>query len=1063
LRRSTILASPAARSVSMQVFPQALSSTDQPTTCTILAHLAAEPGDQPAYQPGDLVDIPEALAHALRSDKVTLLTDRAQFADLPGLGATAHSLVAVPLNVGGLWIGQVLAAYRQAVELTPKETRPLMALASQAAIAVQNLRLLDETRRRASQLETAAEIARDTSGTLALDVLLSRAVNLIRDRYGYYHASIFLVDEANQYAAVREATGLAGEEMKRRGHRLAIGSRSIIGQVTATGQQLVINDVTQDETHRPNPLLPDTRAELAIPFKVGTRIIGALDVQSVKVGAFTPDDVNVLSVLADQLAVAVDNARSYELAQQAISETAQRVEELSTVYDVSQSIASASMQTQEIAQIICSRFIRLLPIDLARVYLIEVPELEEERRVRPANAPRLELPPQPEFLRMLAAQSPRGPLSLPDEGILLEEYPFMNIILQAGGSARPLILQAHQPSEDVRTFTTLLHGKKVDAQTYLDSLGLRSLLLVPLAIKGQVIGLVELRAAAFVVDPDPAQLNLLMAIANSAAVALENARLYEEQIATAEKMRELDQLKSAFLANMSHELRTPLNSIIGFSRVILKGIDGPISELQQQDLTAIHNAGTHLLNLINDVLDISKIEAGKMELAFDDGINISDLVNSAMSTAIGLTKDKPIRLERHIATDLPLVRADPTRIRQVLINFLSNAAKFTDEGVITVRAFNATSPDGIAEVMVSVTDSGPGISLENQAKLFQAFSQVDNSLTRKVGGTGLGLSISRLLIDLHGGRIGVESQEGKGATFYFALPVHLAPPSPAPEASLSADQLPLPQPASFTPGIYAGAPTPAANPQPAQTVLIIDDDRQVVNLYERYLQEQGYKVQSLSDPSQALETARALKPDIITLDIMMPKKDGWQVLETLKSDPETRSIPVVICSIVAEAEKAFSLGAVDYLAKPVTEEDLVAALQRLRGNGPPISDVLVIDDDPSTLSLVHKALNTDEIHVRLAQGGQAGLDALQQDTPDAIVLDLFMPGIDGFSLLESIRANPATQAIPVLVFTAGDLTPEQAARVEDFSSQLIYKNAFEEKEFLQSIEALLRRYQAPPE
>jgi signal transduction histidine kinase/DNA-binding response OmpR family regulator len=761
----------------------------------------------------------------------------------------------------------------------------------------------------------------------------------------------------------------------------------------------------------------------------------------------------------------VDNARSYELAQQAISETAQRVEELSTVYDVSQSIASASMQTQEIAQIICARFIHLLPIDLAQVFLIEIPKLEEERRVRPANAPRIELPPQPELLRMLAAQTPRGQAPLPNELSLLTDYPFIDTILQAGGSARPLILQSTQPAGTARSIQATIQGKRVESHAYLQSLGLRSLLLVPLAIKGQVIGIVELRSAAYVVDPDAAQVNLLMAISNSAAVALENARLYEEQLATAEKMRELDQLKSAFLANMSHELRTPLNSIIGFSRVILKGIDGPISELQQQDLTAIHNAGAHLLSLINDVLDISKIEAGKMELAFDDNVNITDLVNSAMSTAIGLTKDKPIRLERQIATDLPTIHADPTRIRQVLINFLSNAAKFTEEGTILVRAVNSTGPDRRPEILISVTDSGPGISLENQALLFQAFSQVDNTLTRKVGGTGLGLSISRLLVDLHGGRIGVESEEGKGSTFYFALPVKWVPPTlPEPESTIGAKD-----PSSQ---LYVVTGPPSMQ-KPKKKVLIIDDDRQVLNLYERYLEEQGYEVHSLIDSSQALEKARAILPEVITLDINMPKKDGWQVLETLKSDPITHTIPVIICSIVAEAEKAFSLGAMDYLAKPITEDDLLSALSRLRGNGPPILDVLVIDDDPATLTLVEKALDQTmpvktgqeeggpRINVRTALGGLAGLDALQLDPPDAIVLDLFMPDLDGFSLLEIIRSKPEMQDIPVLIFTAGDLTAEQTARVDEFSSQLIHKSAFEEKAFLHSIEALLRRYHPP--
>jgi signal transduction histidine kinase len=379
------------------------------------------------------------------------------------------------------------------------------------------------------------------------------------ERFDYYHASIFLIDEAREYAYVRESTGKAGEALKAKGHKLAIGSKSIIGQATSTGRPVVLNDLTTltaKETHYPNPLLPHTRSELGIPLTVGNRVIGALNVQSEQTNAFSADDVAILQTLADQIAVAVDNAQAYELVQTAMEET-----------------------------------------------------------------------------------------------------------------------------------------------------------------------------------------------------------------------RQADRLKSQFLANMSHELRTPLNSIIGFSKVILKGIDGPINDLQQQDLTAIYNSGQHLLGLINDVLDLSKIEAGKMELVFEDGINLSEIVMGVMSTTVGLVKDKPIILNQSIDPDLPLLRIDPVKIRQVLLNLLANAAKFTESGSISLKVEVINNPSGHQEVKVSVTDTGVGIAEEDQSKLFQAFSQVDGSLTRKTGGSGLGLSICQHLIQMHQGRIGMTSEPGKGSTFYFLLPV----------------------------------------------------------------------------------------------------------------------------------------------------------------------------------------------------------------------------------------------------------------------------------------------------
>ena len=343
-----------------------------------------------------------------------------------------------------------------------------------------------------------------------------------------------------------------------------------------------------------------------------------------------------------------------------------------------------------------------------------------------------------------------------DESFMLVEYPSTAKVMQ---TMQPLIVQASDLQADAYE------------QAYMQEFGVKTLMVLPLGTKGEAFGVIELEVLDKEREFTQEQVTLAMTLANTAATAIENARLLEEQRRTAEQLREVDKLKSQFLANMSHELRTPLNSIIGFSRVILKGIDGPTTELQRQDLTAINNAGQHLLQLINDVLDISKIEAGKMDLSFDDRVNIGDLINSAMSTAIGLTKDKHIKLVRQIQPDLPFVRADPTRIRQVLINFLSNAAKFTDQGTITVKAVVETSPEGKPEIVVSVMDTGSGIAPHDQAKLFRPFTQADSSTTRRYGGTGLGLAITQRLVTLMGGSIRVESTPGVGSVFEVRLPL----------------------------------------------------------------------------------------------------------------------------------------------------------------------------------------------------------------------------------------------------------------------------------------------------
>jgi CheY-like chemotaxis protein len=495
-----------------------------------------------------------------------------------------------------------------------------------------------------------------------------------------------------------------------------------------------------------------------------------------------------------------------------------------------------------------------------------------------------------------------------------------------------------------------------------------------------------------------------------------------------EEMREVDRLKSQFLANMSHELRTPLNSIIGFARVILKGIDGPITELQQQDLTAIFNSGQHLLGLINDILDLSRIEAGKMELTFDQ-VNMAELITSVMSTAVGLIKDKPIELKREIAGNLPTVRADAMRVRQVLINFLSNAAKFTDEGEVIVKAYVEESTKGQPMVMISVTDTGPGISQEDQTKLFQPFSQVDASLTRKVGGSGLGLSICQHLIQMHGGQIGVHSSVGKGSTFYFSVPVFQSKPAPE--------------------GISNN-----------RVILAIDDDPQIINLYERYLQPKGFQVIGLNDPSKAKERVKQLQPFAITLDIMMPGYDGWQVLTDLKSSAETRDVPVIVCSIVEEEEKGFSLGAADYLIKPILEDDLLNALDRLNGDGS-IREVLVIDDDPNDLRLLGKMISEQgKYKAILAEGGPTGWSTISSKIPHAIVLDLFMPEMDGFTILEQMRQDKKLRDVPVIVITGADLTSEQQKQLDSLGKRLLQKSSLKERELIATIENALQRVKA---
>ncbi|MBI3812670.1 MAG: response regulator [Nitrospirae bacterium] len=521
----------------------------------------------------------------------------------------------------------------------------------------------------------------------------------------------------------------------------------------------------------------------------------------------------------------------------------------------------------------------------------------------------------------------------------------------------------------------------------------------------------------------------------------ESERKNVELQATMEKAQESDRLKTQFLANMSHELRTPLNAIIGFAQVMLEGIDGEITEVQRKDLTAIYQSGAHLLEMINDVLDVAKIEAGQMTLNLEQ-IRLEEVIQNMVSSAKGLVQGKEIEWRIEVEADLPAVQADRTRLRQVLLNLVSNAAKFTTKGLIRVKAVQESST-----VRVSVSDTGMGIRQEDLSKLFKEFRQLDASTTRNRGGTGLGLVIAKRFVELHGGRIWVESQFGVGSTFSFTLPLVERPV----KTTSPSDR-------------YPAVESPAREPfhehfdgkleRPEGPVLaVVDDDPLVVSLFQRYLESQPYRVVGVDPRDPVVEKIRDLKPQAIVLDILMAPQNGWNLLQELKQDQQTRHIPVVICSILPESGKGYALGAVDYLVKPVRKESLLEALRRLGA----IRNVAVIDDDPKSVQLMQKILGQERYQVYTAMDGPSGLALIKEKMPDMVLLDLMMPGMDGFDVLDALQADPATRAIPIIIVTAKDLTLEDRDRLNGKVVTSIGKTALAEADFMKGVIGVLKR------
>jgi signal transduction histidine kinase/CheY-like chemotaxis protein len=497
-----------------------------------------------------------------------------------------------------------------------------------------------------------------------------------------------------------------------------------------------------------------------------------------------------------------------------------------------------------------------------------------------------------------------------------------------------------------------------------------------------------------------------------------------------------NQAKSEFLANMSHELRTPMNAILGYSEMLTEEAEDLGQEDFIPDLQKINKAGTHLLSLINDVLDLAKIESGKME-AFPESMDLNTLIDEVSATAHPLLEKNNNTLAIERGEDLGMAYQDLTKLRQTLFNLLSNAAKFTHDGTITMHVHRMVK-DGVDWLTLAVSDTGIGIAADKIDHVFQEFSQADGSTTRDYGGTGLGLAISRRFCQLLGGDLTLQSVLGEGSTFTARVPATLpgtAQQASAADVSMGDSNFVLPEVA------VAG-----------QTVLVIDDDPEALEIIERFLVKDGFSVVTATSGEQGLCLAREVQPVAITLDVMMPGMDGWAVLRMLKADPDLHKIPVVMLTMIDDRTRGYSLGAVDYLTKPVDREVLHKTLNRYHC-ADEVCPVLLVEDDVATRALMASALKKSGWTVSEAGNGQQALDMLPDVQPRLILLDLMMPVMDGFGFLAAMRAKPEWQHIPVIVVTAKDLTVADRARLAGNVEEVLEKTAYTQEQLLQHVRA----------
>jgi signal transduction histidine kinase/CheY-like chemotaxis protein len=789
-------------------------------------------------------------------------------------------------------------------------------------------------------------------------------------------AQIHLVE--GEVLTLARSTGLSDEGVAYMAlHPVGRDRTSLIGRVGLYAQPQQITDVLTDTDYGRLDFqrLAGLRTVLGVPMVLDGDMVGVLLVWRTEVDPFGDRETEVLTTFAAQATIAIRQVALLQTLEARQQELAQKIHQLEALGEVGQAVSS-SLDLDEVLTTIVTHAVQLSGTDGGSI--LEFDEPVEEFRVRTAYGTSDEL-----LERLQTTRIGRD----------------ATLVGRAATEGRPLQVP------DLRDVPLDPHLQ------CLFEAGWQSLVAVPMLREGRIVGALVVRRrkpGGFSEET----CDLLETFASQSSLAILNARLFGELERKSAELEIASRHKSEFLASMSHELRTPLNAVIGFSEVLLERMFGDLNERQDEYVRDIWSSGKHLLELLNDILDLSKVEAGRMDLEWS-----TFSVREALENGLALMREraarKSISLILEVSPEIGLFHADELRFRQVVLNLLSNAVKFTPEaGEVVVRA----TSDG-PEVLVTVTDTGIGVAPADQARIFESFQQGGRGAQQHEG-TGLGLTLCRRIVGLLGGRMWLESEVGRGSTFGFAVPLGALESAQAPRS----DESP---------------------PHGGPLVVIIEDDRRSLDLLRLYLEGAGVEVVGVRDGATGLEVVRQQRPSAVVLDIRLPGMDGWDVLATLKADPATAPIPVVVVSMVDERGRGFALGAAEYLVKPVSRDDVLSALTRVIVLPDSNRTLLAIDDDPLVIELVKAVLEPEGWQVLSAADGETGVALARSRQPAVVLLDLLLPGMDGFEIAAALHDDSTTQQIPIIVLTSMTMTRADKERLQGRISYVAQKGNFD--------------------